>query len=520
VPFNLRDEMAAVLELPTSDVIVNVITVGGDFGAKGSPFEVPLAYHLARQTGRPVKFVLSSHEDLIATSPRHASVVTLRTGVRRDGKITAREARVIYNTGAYGAFKPTPIGMLGGARRSVGGYELPAFRIEAYCTYSNQVPCGYMRAPGSPQTLFAEEAHTDLVARAIGMDPVELRLRNLPKRSHGGVENVGGALLSSAADAIGWSSPKTGRKLVGRGISIVDRGTGVGEGSSDVTVNPDGTVTVLTGAPDNGTGALNVVAQVAAESFGIPLERVRVVRVSTADLPVDVGSGASRMTNVAGHAVIAAADKVKTQLEPLAATMLNADRVEWDGGGWRATNGSGTVSLGDLASEMIKLGDPGAHAQVTITTPRREETAFCIQAAEVEVDPETGEVHLLKMVNASEIGTIVNEAGHQGQIEGALVQGLGFALMEELAVDQGRVTAGSLAEYKEPTIRDVPPLTTITLATEGPGPFGAMAIGEIPHMATPGAIANAVADAIGAPILQLPITAERVLEALEAKRRG
>jgi putative selenate reductase molybdopterin-binding subunit len=176
------------------------------------------------------------------------------------------------------------------------------------------------------------------------------------------------------------------------------------------------------------------------------------------------------------------------------------------------------VSLEELAMEMIKAGDPAAHAQVTITTPHDESTAFCVQAAEVEVDPETGHVHLRHLANAIETGTIVNEMGHQGQIEGAIVQCMGFAVMEELAVEQGRVTVGSLGEYKEPTIRDVPPLTTITLRTEGPGPFGALAIGEIPHMGTAGAIANAVLDAIDEPVFQLPLSAENVLAALERSK--
>ena len=166
---------------------------------------------------------------------------------------------------------------------------------------------------------------------------------------------------------------------------------------------------------------------------------------------------------------------------------------------------------------MIRPGEPAAHAQVTIKTPQSEDTGYCVQAAEVEVDAETGQVRIRRMIAAQDVGTIINETGHQAQIEGAIVQGIGYTLMEELAMEGGRITTGSLGDYKEPTIRDVPPLTTINIETSGPGPFGAKAIGEIPIMPTPAAIANAVADAIGAPLFELPLTAERVLEALDKR---
>jgi CO/xanthine dehydrogenase Mo-binding subunit len=280
--------------------------------------------------------------------------------------------------------------------------------------------------------------------------------------------------------------------------------------------------------PDNGQGGLTVVAQVAAEAMGVPIDRVHLVPSSTDALPIDVGSGASRMTNVAGHAVITATDKLKEQLAPLAAQALNSDQVTWaspmDGtvreGGWRTPDGK-YISLGELAAEMIRPGDPAAHAQATITTPRDPDSAYCVQGAEVQVDPETGRVELLRMVSAQDTGTIINAIGHQGQIEGGLIQGVGYALSEELTTEEGRITNGHLSDYKMPTLADVPELTTINLeGASGPGPFGARAIGEIPIIPTAGAIANAVADAIGAPIFELPITPERVLAALGRLRAG
>ncbi|HEY3118215.1 MAG TPA: molybdopterin cofactor-binding domain-containing protein, partial [Chloroflexota bacterium] len=249
VPYSVRTDLAEATGRPESDILVHPIKIGADFGSKGGPAFPVTSYYLARATGRPVKLVNSQHDDLIAASLRHPSVVTIRSGVKRDGTITAREGKVIFNTGAYGAYKPSPNGMLGGAGRMASCYTIPNLHVEAYCTYTNQVPCGYMRAPGSPQVIFAVEAHTDLIARELGMDPVELRERNLPAKNHDGAEDAGRRVLRAAVQAL-WNplSPTLPRqgggsqtaRLVGRGVGICNRGTGTGEGSSDITVNPDG----------------------------------------------------------------------------------------------------------------------------------------------------------------------------------------------------------------------------------------------------------------------------------------
>jgi nicotinate dehydrogenase medium molybdopterin subunit len=295
-------------------------------------------------------------------------------------------------------------------------------------------------------------------------------------------------------------------------VAIVERGIGFGEGSSDITVNPDGTITVVTGLPDNGTGALTVVVQVVAETLGVPYERINLVRATTDALITDVGSAADRMTNVAGNATIAGCRQLKAQLTPLAASMLGADDVRWEAGGWRSADGR-FVSLEELAVEALSAATPEAHAQVTINQPRTPHRSYCAQAAEVEVDPETGEVRLRKVASAQDTGTIINPLGHQGQIEGGLIQGLGYALMEEMPLTDGRIATPHFGDYKIPTANDIPELVTMNVASVGPGPFQAKAIGEVACVPTAGAIANAVADAIGAPVLSLPITSERVLTA-------
>ncbi len=532
VPYGTRKELARLLDRPVEDILMHTVSVGGDFGSKGGVGDLVTGYHLARSLGRPIKFVNSVAEDLTTVAPKHAIIVTMRTGIKRDGKIVAHDAKVVINRGAYTGMNTMPNGLLGGAARAGNFYDIPNVHIEAFAAYTNRVPCGYMRAPGSPQVLFAVESHMDLLAREIGMDPLELRRRNLPAQKASGADHLGEKVLQAADQAYGWrdrasATRDRGRTLIGHGLSIIDRTQGSGQASSALTVNPDGTITALTAMPDNGTGGLTVVAAIAAETFGVPFERVRLVRGDTDTFEIDVESGASRMTNAAGHAVLAAAEEIKEQLAPLAASALGAEAAGWtpakpqpDGttspGGWSSSDG-GFISLEDLASELINEGDPAAHAQVTIRAPRSPDTGICVQMAEVTVDAETGQVSLKRMVTAQDVGAIINSLGHQGQIDGSIIQGVGYALMEELVLEGGRITTPNFNDYKMPTVQDVPELITVNVPDPGMGPFNAKSIGEIPHIPTAGAIANAVADAIGAPLFELPLTAERVLAALRSR---
>jgi CO/xanthine dehydrogenase Mo-binding subunit len=474
--------------------------------------------------------VNSANEDLTAASPKHEAHITLRTGATRDGKLVAHEARVVYNRGAYTGPNPSGNGMLGGASRAGNFYTIPNLRIDGLSVYTNRVPCGYMRAPGQPQVVFAIESHLNLLAKELAIDPVELRMRNLPTTLPTGAEDRAGEVFAAAAEAFGWSdtihAPRVrGPHLrVGYGMAACDRHQGAGDASSDLTLNPDGTITARTALPDNGTGGLTIVAQVVAESFGVPIDRVRVVRSDTDEFAIDVEAGGSKTTNSAGTAALAAAEQIQTQLAPLAARALGVAETTWVSaqpggreatpGGWRSPDGK-FISLDDLATELVQAGDPAAHAQVTLRAPRTPDPGYCVQMAEVEVDTETGKVRLVRLVTAQQAGTIINALGHQGQIEGGVVQGIGFALTEELVVEEGRVTTGNFGDYKLPSTMEVPPLTTVNVRSPGLGPFESKSIGEIPTIPTAGAIASAVADAIGAPIMQLPITAERVLAALE-----
>jgi CO/xanthine dehydrogenase Mo-binding subunit len=512
--FRNKDEMSRIIDLPPEQIHFHQVHMGGDFGGKGAPGDAPAAYYLAKKTGRPIKFVTTSSEELTAGTPRHPSHCRIKSGVMRDGTLVAREVFIVYNSGAYGGYRPNVMdGMLPGAAQAGTLYPCPNLRVDARMVYTNEVPRTYMRSPGQPQAVFSVEAHMDLLARELGMDRLEFRLKNAPRNADGS-ESAASALLRAAADAVDWGAPK--RPLVGRGLAFAQRNMGGGPGSADLTVNPDGTVRAISAAPDVGTGTLTVVGAVVAESLGIPIEAVHVVHGDTETFANDTEAGASRMTNAAGHATIAATDRLKEQLAPLAATMLGVESATWTNGGWEGSNGR-FVSFQDLAGEMLAPGDPAGHVNVTVTVPGGTEPERSAQAAEVEVDPETGEVHVLRLASAQAVGTIINETAHQGQIEGCVVQGYGYAMTEELAIEDGRVTTTHLGDYKMPTMPDVPPLTTINLPFHGEGPFGAQAVGETPVVPTPAAIANAVADAISVPVTQLPLSAERVLALIESK---
>jgi CO/xanthine dehydrogenase Mo-binding subunit len=515
-PFPIRKALAEIVGRPEHDVVIHPTVVGGDFGAKGGPAETPLAYFLARATGRPIKFIPRLTRDVESFTHRHPSVVTIRTGAMRDGTIVAREVRVVFNSGAYGGVKPAIDGMPSHADHAWGPYDIPHVRVEAIAVYTNTPPSGYMRAPGQPQVAFAHEVHTDLLARELGMDPIMLRRRNASRHGPDGAAAMTHEILQYASEAIGWDTPKPPN--VGRGIALVGGRMGTGEGAGDVTLNPDGSLTVLTCLPDVGTGAPTVMAQIVAEEFGVPMDRVHIVRADTDALPTDVGSGADRVTYVAGHAAIAASRQLKEQLTPLAVSMLGTPSAAWDGSGWEAPDGS-RVALDELAFEMVTADQPLAHAQVILAQPQSQNLSFMAQAVEVEVDPETGQVQVRKVVSVQETGTIINALGHQGQIDGGMVQGLGYGLTEELVLEDGRVTNTHLGDYKLPTIRDIPELVTINLAeSAGVGPYEAKGIGELPCVPTAPAIANAVADAIGAPIMRIPITAEHVFDAIAAAK--
>ncbi len=525
-PFAARNELAKAVGLPPDRVRINAVNVGGDFGGKGGAGDLSVAYFLAQQAKRPVRITLTHSEDLTTTNPAHLSVITVRTGVKRDGRLVARYVRAVHASGAYGGQKPGRAS-IGGAG-TAGPYRIDHTYMEALQVYTNTVPCGFWRAPGALQAMFAVESHMDLIAKELGMDPAEFRLKNLIGE---GEENALGKswrgvkareTLQAALDAAGWKKPKPG-PYYGRGVAMYERGTGAGKSWIVLTAERDGTFTVFTVSGDQGTGLRTVLCQTVAAEMGVPVEQVRVRVGNTGDVPFgfDIGFGGSRSTNIGGHAALQACTELRAKLIMQAARMLNCpeEQVVYKAG--RLSNRDNRRQSLSL-SEVVAAGEGPITVSVQLEVPRKgSSTSFVAQVAEVEVDPETGKVRLHRFVTAHDVGTIINPITHQGQIDGGAMMAIGAALMEELALEDGRITTPNLGEYKLPNIADIPQLKTVLVHSPGgPGPYEAKAIGEMANVSPPAAIANAVADAVGVRFFDLPITSEKIYKALKGKNQA
>jgi CO/xanthine dehydrogenase Mo-binding subunit len=480
-PFRVRLQFARAMRLPEEHIRVNVVAVGGDFGGKGDARDLPIAYLLAKMAQRPVKIVMSYGEELTASNPTHPTVVTIRSGVTRDGRLTARQVRTVHASGAYGAMKPRSF--LSTSHYVGGGYRVPNTSFEFLQVCTNTTPGGYFRAPGAHQYTFALECHTDLLARELGMDPAAFRLKNL--LGPGEEDAIGRPLrvadvrqvLEAALEAGQWGEPKAGPDR-GKGVAIFGRQIGGGPAGAVLTAEADGTFTVLSPTVDVGTGTHTIEQQIVATEMDVPLSWVRVRQGDTDSTPFDEGPRASRVTYTEGQAVMQA------------------------------------------CAQMRQAIADGATLPLTITAehdaPQPEDVMyFSAQVAEVEVDRETGQVKVINVVTAHDVGTVINPLTHQGQIDGGFVTGLGLAMTEELVSEDGQILNGHLGEYKLPTMADIPPLKTVLVPTSGgQGPYQAKAIGELANNATAAAIANAIADAVGCQPFELPITAEMVYTAL------
>ena len=530
-PFNLRSQLAAAWGMPEEQINLNPCSIGGDFGGKGSFMDAPLCYYLALNSQRPVRMVMDYIEELMAGNPRHPADITLKSGVKKDGRLWARQAKLVFNSGAYGAFKPRVY--LGGADRSGGPYLIPHVYIDSYMVYTNNVPCGHMRAPAKPQVTFAVESHMDMIAREIGLDPYEFRLKNI---LHDGDTNpVGGSwqdiraeeTLRAGAVAADWSGAKA-KPHWGRGMAISDQPSGAGRSAASVSLDGagDGPVkaTLKMSLWDTGTGAHTILRQIVAEELAIPVEDVSLEVEDTDAVPFDSGSGGSRVTYTAGQAALGAARELTNKLIAVAAELFEcpADRIRRESGRFLMDEDTTRVlaprelTIAEVAARAISATQEPIVGEMTYTAPASGVTSFCAQVAEVEVDTETGEVTVTRLVTTHDVGTIINPMTHQGQIDGGVIQGLGYALMEEMQTEEGRISTLSLGDYKIPTIKDIPPLETVILEpAPGPAPYDGKGIGETSNVPVAAAIANAVHDAVGVRIRDLPITAEKVLAALK-----
>ena len=518
VPYAVKQQLSAALGLPEDRIRLNPVSIGGDFGGKGSAMDIPLAYYLAQRTGRPVKMVMDYMEEFTAGNPRHGAVIHLKTGVKRDGSIVAHQVKVYFNSGAYGGFKPAPGVNLGGASKSGGPYKIPHVDIEGIQVYTNTVPGGFMRAPGEPQAVFAAESHMDIIARQLGMDPLDFRLKNLIEE---GDESPTGErysnirarqTLEAAVERAEYRSPKAAN--VGRGIAINDRAAAGGESNAAVTLGEDGSIVVHTSIFEPGTGTYTLLRQIVAEELDVPVDGIQVEVWDTDGVDFDSGVGGSRVTRVAGQAAMQAARIAIRELLSVAADLIGWPEEQLTLRGTEVVR-QDTGESRPWAGLLHQLGRPVVGQGHYQDAARSDFTSFTAQVAEVSVDPETGEIKVLRFTTAHDVGTVLNPTDHQGQINGAVVQSLGFALSEDLQVEEGRVLGPTFGEYKIPCIKDIPRLDTVILESDnGPGPYNAKGIGENPLGPVAPAIANAVQDAVGARIKDLPLTADKVFRAM------
>jgi len=551
VPSPLRMELSKVLDLPEHRIRVLSVCCGGGFGSRTEmyPHEAVCAI-LAKKVGRPVKIVYTREEDFVSSRTRHPMIVYLKTGVAKNGRITARYAKVIADKGAYFTQGPGPLFTAGWVMTSL--YRVDNAIFEGYSVFTNKPYAGAFRGYGNPQMTFAIESQMDKIAEAIGMDSKELRLLNARRQgditaSGCEVKSCGlSECIQKATDSAGWKEKRREKRL-GHGIGMACLTHVSGQrgiyGDADlcgafVIINDDGTVTVMTGGSDMGQGLTTVLAQIAAEEVGVRFEDIKMVMGDTDTCPMDFGEYASRGTLIAGNAVRLAAADAKKGLIQIAAEMLKetpeniaiSDRKIYSiKDPSKSLPVSKAAQYSYFEKGMSLLGksswDPPTNLLDLVTghtKPPGPSPAylFAAQVAEVEVDTETGHVKVLKFTCAHDVGRAINPAMVESQIDGALHQGIGYALTEGLMYDaNGRALNATLGEYKMLTAADMPPVVRhIIVETIDPtGPYGAKGAGECALVPTAAAVSNAIYNAVGVRIATLPITPEKVLKALKEK---
>jgi xanthine dehydrogenase molybdenum-binding subunit len=555
VPFLHKREFAEILNMDPARIRIIQPPIGGGFGSKLDiyPFE-PIAVFLAKATGRPVKLVFTREEEFLASPTRQPVILTLRSGCKKDGTLTFRTAHTLHDNGAYTSWgATTPFVMM----QTISSlYRVPHCLYHTKAVYTNNPYAGSFRGYGNLQATFAVEQHMDMLADAIGMDPLEFRLKNAqdpgevtPQGMH--FKTCGFKdCLRTAAEASGYqakrkayaaAAAKPGRFKRGIGMaSMLHVGGGAKIYPSDgcgtiLKMDDFGAVTLITGASEIGQGSETVLAQLVCEELGVPLSAVRVVNNDTEITPWDVGVHASRTTFIAGNSAIGAARKARGKILEAAAkhTGLAASELDLRAGHIvEAKSGTVVMSLAKLLRQL-HFSDK---AELVVTTyyyepPSKHQDkhfkgdvsaayAWATQVVEVEVDTDTGIVRLLKVTGAHDVGRVLNRLGIEGQIEGGIVMGQGYALTEELMVENGVVKNPAFRDYKLVTAPEIPEMDVHFIETmDGEGPQGAKGVGEAPAICIAAATANAIYNATGVRITALPFTPEKVYRALHAAKR-
>jgi xanthine dehydrogenase molybdenum-binding subunit len=554
VPFLHKREFAQVLQIDPARIRIIQPPIGGGFGSKLDiyPFE-PICIFLAKATRRPVKLVFTREEEFVASPTRQPVILTLRSGVKKDGTLTFRGVETLHDNGAYTSWgASTPFVMM---QTFSSLYRVPHCKYHTTVVYTNNPYAGSFRGYGNLQGTFAVESHMDRLAEAIGMDPLDFRLKNAqepgevtPQGMHFKTCGLKECLRTAAqySDyrrkhreyAKAWKSAATVKRGIGM-ASMLHVGGGAKIYPSDgcgtiLKIDDFAQVIVITGASEIGQGSETVLAQLVCEELGLPLSAVKVVNNDTDITPWDVGVHASRTTFIAGNSAIGAARKAKAKIYAAAAklTGLAPEALDLRAGQVVAVaTGQPLMSLAKLLrslhfsdkAELVMTTNyyepPSQHQDKEFKGDVSAAYAWATQVAEVEVDTETGIVRMLKVTAAHDVGRVLNRLGIEGQIEGGIVMGQGYAMTEELLVDRGVVRNPGFRDYKLVTAPEIPDMDIHFIETmDGEGPQGAKGVGEAPAICIAAATANAIYNATGVRIRELPFTPEKVYRALHASR--
>jgi xanthine dehydrogenase molybdenum-binding subunit len=537
LPHWSRHYLAGALELPLNKVRVIKPHTGGSFGGRCGlihGLEVMCSW-LSRRTGRPVRMSFTRDEDFMATESRHPMTIKMKTGATGDGILTANEVEIVSDVGGYGTHY---IGVIADCLSTgVGLYKIPNYSFTGKAVFTNKSPCGALRGYGNPQMNFAQESQIDIIAEKLQMDPLDLRLKNYRKLGDTDpvldqtiLSNGLPECLEKGAASSGWRQkrrqpPIKGAKKRGIGLSVMLHGTGAGKALPDpaaatVMINADGSVNLVTAAADEGQGNRTVLAQIASETLGIEFDKISVSETDTETTPLDCGTHGSRQAYGGGLAVRAAATEARKKLLAYASDKLgvNEDQLRIkDGAIFETANSENIILISDLMRQ-IQIEDMrvceqviGSATGVAPAMPGYYGAIF----AEVEVDIETGEVKVLKLTSAFDMGRAINPDLVEGQITGGAVMGIGFALTEDLMVQDGRILNSSFTDYRLLRASDAPEIVPIIVESNEPtGPYGAKGIGEGCMVNVASAISNAIWHATGVRLAELPLTPESILQKL------
>jgi CO/xanthine dehydrogenase Mo-binding subunit len=535
-PFPVRQELARIFGIPFSAVRVIVPYVGGGYGGKSGVRTEGIAACLSRMAGRPVRLAFKA-EETFKTICQPRAAMKIKTGVKKDGTFVARQCEVYFNGGAYANSGPSVTEKAG--YRAHGPYRIPHVQSDSYSVYTNTVPATAFRGFGGPQVAFAYETHLDMIAERLGMDPYELRMKNLLERGESFSEGdtpIDCDLkdgLKRVAEAIGWDSreqgdEKSASKKRGLGIAtaVKDGGGTNKPANAAVKIFNDGSVLLSTGSVEIGQGMRTAFLQVVAEELAVPPQQVRVAALDTHYTPMDKGTNASSATSIMGQAVQKAAQDARGQFLQAAASVFRAPASDIRLENGMAICGEQRLSFREVMQRHFRDTEGEIWGRGFYKVPRDDNVPLGypspfweigLGAAEVEVDAETGEAKILRYVSLTDAGKMINPVQCHAQDEGAAVFGLGQALFEDLAYQDGQLLNGSLVDYRLPRFTDLPP-TFITFVMEGgggPGPYGAKGMGEGGILAVAPAVCNAVHAAVGVWVSDVPLSGEKIWRATQ-----